>query len=141
MKSRYEILLENYCKVINIEALTMVDLVNREIIPACIAYQNKLAGLLATKKACGAYDTALEEQRLERLSGLSACLLRRLTALESALLETKKSEDQLSLARFYRSEIFSRMSELRLVVDELETLVAKEDWPLPTYGEMLYSVN
>ncbi len=139
--SRYEILLENYCKTLHIEALTMVDLVNREIIPACIAYQNKLAGLLATKKACGAYDTALEEQRLERLSGLSACLLRRLTALESALLETKKSEDQLSLARFYRSEIFSRMSELRLVVDELETLVAKEDWPLPTYGEMLYSVN
>ena len=139
--SRYEILLENYCKTLHIEALTMVDLVNREIIPACIAYQNKLAGLLATTKACGAYDTALEEQRLERLSGLSACLLRRLTALESALLETKKSEDQLSLARFYRSEIFSRMSELRLVVDELETLVAKEDWPLPTYGEMLYSVN
>ena len=141
IRSRYEILLENYCKTLHIEALTMVDLVNREIIPACIAYQNKLAGLLATKKACGAYDTALEEQRLERLSGLSACLLRRLTALESALLETKKSEDQLSLARFYRSEIFSRMSELRLVVDELETLVAKEDWPLPTYGEMLYSVN
>ena len=141
IRSRYEILLENYCKTLHIEALTMVDLVNRDIIPACIAYQNKLAGLLATKKACGAYDTALEEQRLERLSGLSACLLRRLTALESALLETKKSEDQLSLARFYRSEIFSRMSELRLVVDELETLVAKEDWPLPTYGEMLYSVN
>ena len=95
--------------------------------------------MLATKKACGAYDTALEEQRLERLSGLSACLLRRLTALESALLETKKSEDQLSLARFYRSEIFSRMSELRLVVDELETLVAKEDWPLPTYGAVSYT--
>jgi glutamine synthetase len=141
IRSRYEILLESYCKTLHIEALTMADLVNREIIPACISYQNKLIGLLTAKKACGGYDTALEDQRLERLSGLCSCLLRRLTALEDALLETKKSMDELALARFYRSEIFSRMSELRLVVDELETLVSKEDWPLPTYGEMLYSVD
>ncbi len=139
--SRYEILLENYCKLLHIEALSMIDMVKKEIIPACIGYQNELSQLLGSKKALGGYDCGLEEQLLGKISKLSACLVKKLDSLESAMLETKGGSHGLDLARFYREHVFGAMSELRLIVDELETVIAKKYWPLPTYAEMLYSVN
>ena len=138
--SRYDILLESYCKTLHIEALTMVDMVKGEIIPACIAYQQELAALLAQKKLCGEYDTSLEAHLLSKISDLSTCLLKRLTVLEHILLESKEEKDFLTQASFYRDSVFSSMSELRLVVDALETMVAKKHWPLPTYAEILFSV-
>ena len=140
LHSRYEILMEGYCKTLHIEALTMVDMVKREIIPACIAYQNELADLLGRKRAWGEYDASLEDHLLSSISKLSSCLLKKLTVLESALLESKEERDILSQATFYRDKVFGSMSELRLIVDELETLVANKYWPLPTYAEMLFSV-
>jgi len=140
LHSRYEILMEGYCKTIHIEALTMVDMVKGEIIPACIDYQNDVAKLLKQKKSCGEYDTSLEEQLLNNIAKLSSSLLKKLLALESALLETKGERDILAQARFYREKIFAAMLELRLTVDELETLVAKKYWPFPTYGQILFSV-
>ena len=138
--SRYEILVEAYCKTLHIEALTMVDMAKGKIIPACIDYQNDLAKLLERKKVCGGYDTSLEEHLLSSISKLSACLLKKLTVLEQALLETKEEREVLALARFYRDKIFAAMSELRVIVDELETFVAKKHWPFPTYAELLNSV-
>jgi len=143
--SRYEIVLESYCKTLHIEALTMVDMVKKEIIPACIGYQNELAQLIQSKKTCsvydGEYDSALEEYFLSKISKLSSALLKKLDIMENTLLEAKTENEILSLARFYRDKVFGGMSELRLIVDELETLVAKKHWPLPTYAEMLYSIN
>lgn len=139
--SRYGILLENYCKLLHIEALSMIDLTKREIVPACIGYQSELSQLLGSKKALGGYDCGLEEQLLEKISMLSACLIKKLDSLESAMLETKNGSHGLELARFYCEHVFGAMSELRLIVDELETLIARRHWPLPTYAEMLYSVN
>lgn len=141
IRSRYEILLENYGKMLHIEALTMVDMVKKGIMPACVAYQNDLSQLLCSKKTCGDFDCSLEEHLLGRLSGLSACLLKKLEDLETALLETKDQTDELTLARFYRDRVFGAMTALRLTVDELETLVSADRWPYPTYAEMLYSVN
>lgn len=142
IRSRYEILLENYCKTLHIEALTMADLVRKEILPACISYQNELLKLLSGKKAHGQFDCWPEEYYLDRISRLSACTLKKLNNLENILLETKAGESNgLTLAKFYRDSVFGAMSELRLIVDELETVVAKKYWPLPTYAEMLYSVN
>ena len=140
LHSRYEILMEGYCKTLHIEALTMVDMVKREIIPACIAYQNELADLLGRKRTWGEYDASLEDHLLSSIAKLSSCLLKKLTVLESALLESKEERDILSQATFYRDKVFGGMSELRLIVDELETLVANKHWPLPTYAEMLFSV-
>lgn len=140
IRSRYEILLANYCKTLHIEALTIVDIVKKEIIPACIGYQNELLQLLSGKTSCGEYDCRLEKQLLGKISSLTACLIKKLDALEVAVLETKNQSDALSQARFYRDRVFCAMSELRLIVDELETLIAKKYWPLPTYAEMLYSV-
>ena len=140
LHSRYEILMEGYCKTLHIEALTMVDIVKGGIIPASIRYQNELASLLERKKACGGFDMSLEEHLLGRIAGLSACLLRKLTALENVLLESGEEREILARARYYRDQVFTAISELRLIVDELETLVAKKYWPLPSYADLLYSV-
>lgn len=139
--SRYEISLENYCKTIHIEALTMIDMVKKEIIPSSISYQNELVQLLASKKVCGDYESVLEEHLIRKLSSLSSSLFKKLEELENSVLETKAIEDGLKLTRFYRDTIFANMSELRLISDELETIVAKKHWSLPTYAEILYSVN
>jgi glutamine synthetase len=138
--SRYEIFLEAYCKTLNIEALTMVDMVKGEIIPASVGYQRELIDLLRQKKAYGGLDVSLEENLLGSITKLSACLLKKLDALESAILESKEERKILAQAGFYRDRVFTAMSELRLIVDELEMLVAKKHWPIPTYGEILYSV-
>ena len=140
LRSRYEILMEGYCKTVHIEALTMADIAKNEIIPACIDYQNDLAQLLRLKKDGGGYDSSLEEHLLGCISKLSARLLEKLTALENALSASKEAHEVLAHARFYRDKVFVAMAELRLIVDELETLVAKKYWPLPSYGRMLYSV-
>jgi glutamine synthetase len=140
LHSRYEILMEGYCKTLHIEALAMVDMAKNEVIPACIDYQNDLAKLLRLKKDSGVGDSSLEEHLLGRISKLSAGLLEKLSALEGTLLESKEEQEILAHARFYREKVFSAMAELRLVVDELETLVAKKYWPWPSYGRMLYSV-
>lgn len=140
MHSRYEIQMESYCKTVHIEALTMVDIIKGLIIPACVDYQNELALLLKGKQACGDYDTTLEGYILQNISSLSACLLKKLTILEKVLLESKEERNILGHASFYRDHMIPAMSELRLVVDELETLVARKHWPLPSYAAILYSV-
>ena len=140
IRSRYEIFMESYCKTIHIEALTMVDIINKEIIPASISYQKEISSLLQYKKSCGDYDCFLESQILSKISKLSGCMLKKLEALEIALIDSKKEYETEPLARFYRDIIFRGMSELRFTVDELETLVAKKYWPIPTYADMLYSV-
>jgi glutamine synthetase len=118
----------------------MVDLVKGEIIPASIGYQNELSTLLNLKKSVGDYDGSLEAGLLDEISKLSGCLVKKLSTLETAILESKEEEDVLAQAVFYRDRIFASMSELRLVVDELETLVARKHWPLPSYAKLLYSV-
>ena len=140
LRSRYEILMESYCKTLHIEALTMIDMVKGTIIPACIGYQNELMTLLERKKTCGGYDASLEEHLVGRIAQLSGCMLKKLTALENVLLESKEKQEILAQASYYRDNVCVAVSELRLVVDELETLVAKKHWPLPSYAELLYSV-
>jgi glutamine synthetase len=140
LHSRYEILMEAYCKTIHIEALTMVDMVKGEIMPACIDYQNDLTKLLQRKKALGYYDSSLEENLIGNISKLSASLLNKLTALEKVILETKEERDIAAQARFYREKVFAAMVELRIDVDGLETFVARKYWPFPNYGQILYSV-
>lgn len=140
LRSRYEILMERYCKTIHIEALTMVDIVKGDIIPALVDYQNDLSSLLGQKKACGEYNSEMEEQLLGKISKLTSCLMKKLQTLEDALLESKEERDIYAHGSFYRDRIFASMSELRLIVDELETLTANKHWPLPAYAQMLYSV-
>ncbi|MCL2512998.1 MAG: glutamine synthetase III [Oscillospiraceae bacterium] len=140
LRSRYEILMESYCKTIHIEALTMAEMAKGDIIPACIDYQNDLAGLVDRKKAFGGYDVSLEEHLLKKISGLASRLLKNLTALEDAVAESAEKRDIFEQAVFHRDRVFGAMSELRLTADGLEALAAKKYRSLPSYGELLYSV-
>lgn len=140
--SRYEILLENYSKTINIEALTMLDIVNKQIVPAVVSYQNELAQLILIKKAVSAeVSTGMEEKLLSKIAKLSELLGKRLDYLSEQLIAVREINDKLELAKAYREKVCTAMNELRLVVDELELLVSSKHWPLPSYAEVLNSVN
>jgi len=142
IRSRYEILLENYSKTINIEALTMIDMVYKHIIPAVLEYENELAELIIRKKTIGTgIGTSLEEKLLDKISRLSECLGKRLEHLSEQTLAVRDIKDHLELARAYRERVYTAMNELRLVVDELELLISSKHWKIPTYAEILYSVN
>jgi glutamine synthetase len=132
--------MEAYCKTINIEALTMVDLVKGMMIPACVSYQNEIAKLLERKKSCGSFDTSLETGLLDKISKLSGSMLKKLDTLEVELSQAKNKPDINELASFTRGSILSAMSELRTIVDELETMVSRKYWPFPVYGELLFSI-
>ena len=140
MMSRYEILLENYSKTINIEALTMTDMTYNRILPAVMDCESDMASLIQKKKALG-ISCAAEEDMLKRISALADCVYKRLGALEKETAAVKCIEDSLELAMAYRQRVFVAMNELRACVDELELIVGKKYWPVPTYAEMLYSVN
>lgn len=140
LHSRYEILLESYQKTIHIEALTMIDLVKKEILPSSIAYQTEIMILFSNKKDCG-INFELEETFVKKLSVITTALYKKLEELEYSILSAKTISDSLELAKYYRYCVFMVMTELRVIIDELETMVAKKYWSLPTYSEILYSVN
>lgn len=141
LRSRYEIMLENYCKTIHIEAITMIDMVKKGIIPSVIKYQNELAVLIGRKKEIGSFPAALEENLLSKISRLSQSLDKCLYKLESSVKTARTNGDLLSAARYYCDTILNNMTELRMVADELETNIGSEYWAYPTYTDMLYSVD
>lgn len=140
--SRYEILLDNYSKTIHIEALTMIDLAKKEIIPAILGYQGEIAEIANNKKKLSSsIQCCLEENILNKISALGNSLYSKLEDLEKSVLDAKLHTEALDLAKYYKESVFMNMQQLRAVVDELETLVSKKYWTLPSYGELLFSVN
>ncbi len=137
--ARYRIKLDEYSKIINIEALTMIDMAKRSIAPAVSAYCSDLAAAALSKKELG-ISVKAEKEVLEKISDLAAVLNDKIAALESAVLEADefKSAEQ---AKYFRDSVIPAMNELRLVADELETMTAEEYWPFPSYGEMLFSIK
>ena len=142
LHSRFEIMMEAYCKQLNIEALTMLDMVRKDIIPSSISYQNEIVQLLQTKKAIKGwgFEAILEEKLLDKLSRTSSHILNKSDALERAMTDVKSKKGVMDTAIFYRDNVFAAMSELRKVCDELETTTARKYWSMPTYGEILFSV-
>ncbi len=138
--SRTEILLENYTKVINIEALTMVDMAKKQIYPAVMEYTKEVCSVLASMKSVG-IENATQEKLANKLSSSLKCLDSAVTDLEQALIAAKDSADDVyKHSRFYRDEVFSKMQSLRAVADELETIVAEKYWPFPVYSDLLFRV-
>ena len=141
IRSRCEILLENYCKTLHIEALTMLDMVNKYALPDALAYETELAQILQAKKAVlPDLGCTAENKLLAHLSQLSDLTAERVTKLEEALNEVETTDMQ-QQATNYREKVFSAMEELRAGVDEMELLVGKKHWSLPSYGDLLYSVK
>ena len=142
IRARYEIKLDNYCKVLRIEASTMLDMVWKDILPAASAYSKSLVDTALSKKALNEnIDRSFEEENAAKLSTLTATAVIKARALEDALLEIKNFSDSLEQAKFYRDTVFSAMNELRIVIDEMETHTAALYWPYPSYGELLFSVK
>ncbi len=140
--SRYDIFLENYSKTINIEALTMIDMVNKQVIPAVLDYQRDLAELIIRKRSVGKdISTSPEENLLNKIAKLSECLEKRLNYLSEQTVAVREIKDNLELATAYREKVFMAMSELRPIVDELELIVGSKYWKIPTYAEILNSVS
>ncbi|MGN0174517.1 MAG: glutamine synthetase, partial [Acutalibacteraceae bacterium] len=139
LEARHEIYMENYCTTISIEALTMIDLVKKEIIGSVLDYEASLAELVESKKAIG-ISCALETNLLSKISVLADSMGKKLENLENAVLGAKEPRSTDEKGMYYRKVIFTAMQELRIVVDELETLVDAKYWPLPSYTEMLFSV-
>ncbi|MBQ7299040.1 MAG: glutamine synthetase III [Clostridia bacterium] len=142
LAARKEINEENYCKVINIEARTMIDMIRREILPAAARYKTKLSETLTvTKAAAPDTDLPYEEETLALLSKYSAAAFHSLKTLEGAVDSKDKPTDTSALARFCGDIILPLMEELRCEIDAMEPLIPKSDWPYPTYGDMLFYGN
>ena len=142
MRSRYELLLESYCKTLNIEALTRADMVNKQILPAVMKYTNRLVRAALDKRALrDSMPTEPEQPLAEKLAGLSGCLYRKTRKLESELMQAPEQADIKAQADYYKDIILPSMQELRETADELETLTAKDCWPYPSYSELLYPVD
>ena len=141
IKSRYEITLENYCKTVNIEGLTMIDMARKEILPAVESYVKDLSETLVAKTAVlPAVSANYERTLIEKLSVIVEEIDAAANSLESSLIEYKTITDVTKSAALIRDVILQKMAELRIVADEAETLTAEKYWPFPTYDKLLFGV-
>lgn len=142
LRSRCEIMLDNYCKTVVIEANTMLDMARTQIAPAVAAYTKELCETLALKRASdAALACSWENRMIRRLSALTDQISARQEALEEALSGLGDAENAEAEACVIRDVVLVRMSELRMACDEAETLTAKKYWPFPTYGELLFGIR
>ena len=142
IRARYEIELESYSKQINIEALTMIDMAKKNILPAVSSYVKDLTDTALAKKALSdAIPTSVEENLIISLSNKLVCFANKTEELEEAVIKASEySDDNLKYAKYYRETVFALMQELRAVGDAMETETASEYWPYPSYGELLFGV-
>lgn len=139
--SRTDIVLDEYCKEISIEALTLIDMIKKDMIPAVNSYIKELSDTANSKKLFLAdVDCETEKALILKLSLLMNSLYKKTELLESELTNIKDFESSEEEAYFIRNNIYSSMQEIREVADELETNTAKKYWPFPTYGDLLFSV-
>ncbi len=139
LHSRKEILLENYSKTINIEALTAADMAKTEILPAVMRFGKDICDIAASKKSVG-IEPVVEMATATKVNDLTAALSEKATQLSDAILRAQAMTEAESMARAYHDDVFALMQSLRAVADELETIVGEEYWPYPTYDELLFNV-
>ena len=142
IESRCEIMLENYCKQVRIEANTMMDMALRQILPAIAGYSDKLSETVSSKKSVNAsLACSYETDVISRLSVLADQIYTRSGELEKAIIALGSAEDIIAESAAIRDTLLPKMGELRAAADEAETLVSSEYWPYPSYGDMLFSVR
>ncbi len=141
LRSRTEIILENYSKIINIEALTALDMSKKDIVPAVTAYIKELAETIGALKAIDPELVAQPQLELtKKLTSLLSCFMKKIDVLEKAVMGAKDVEGIAENAMYYRDHVLAAMQELRAVADEMESNMAAKYWPYPSYGTMLFSV-
>ena len=139
LESREEIIYETYAKTINIEALTMIDMAGKKIIPAVVKYSKNLADTVLAVKEAGA-DASVQADLLKNVTEKLAAMQKALAALKDAETKAGAIEDVKEQAFFYKDTVKAIMDDLRAPADELEMIVDKELWPIPTYGELMFEV-
>ena len=142
LHSRYEITLENYIKTINIEALTMIEMAKRQILPAVIEFTANIANSINSIKATGLnVDISAQSELLTEVSSILASFKKGIALLENAVSKASEThKDTYTQACMFRDVVFVKMNELRTDADKLETLVDSKVWPFPTYGDLLFNV-
>ena len=142
LHSRYEIMLENYCKTVCIEAQTMSDMARKQILPAVEHYAADVADAAASKKTLDAEISCCYEKKLvKKLAALIDSIDSRTDALDGVIAKLKTLSDVTEEANYIRDEMISRMTELRAAADEAEVMTAESYWPFPTYGDLLFGVK
>ena len=142
IESRYEITLENYCKTVNIEGLTMVDMARKEIIPAVEKYVADIAAAYSAKKnSVAGISVKYEEEMLKKLFVLVDEMDAAVKELELALVKYNTITDITEASEDIRDDVLPKMSVLRIACDEAETITSEEYWPFPTYGDLLFGVK
>ncbi len=142
LRSRSEIYEENYAKILNIEALTMIDMTKRSILPAVSKFAGSLAeSASSVRRVVPEAPLTYEEETVASLSRLASSAAEKLHVLENANMAARALEDSAARAMAYKDTVLPAMTELRVVVDGLETLVSHDAWPYPSYGDLLYSVR
>ena len=142
LEARHEVLLENYVKIVNIEALTMLDMAHKDILPAMSAYSKELAdAALEKKKLSEDIDTTYETETVKALGNLIGNTYSNVKKLESDLYTAKSITSSVELADYYKDFILADMSALRASADEMETMASSEKWPYPSYGDLLFGVR
>ncbi len=139
MHSRYEIFLEAYVKTINIEALTMLDMAKRQILPASLEYTGEVAATLSSLKTVSAKSSAADKLLTDLTSTIDS-FGKKIEALEATLAKNGNNNDALKHAEYYRDVVFKAMETLRVDGDKLETMVDAKIWPLPTYADLLFRI-
>ncbi len=140
--SRYEIMLENYSKVINIEALTMLEMARQDIIPAVCEYIKLLSDETAAKKlVCASVNCSMEENLISTLSDKLSALFENLEELDKEVHTAHNMSDAQKAAEYYHDTVLARMEKVRGIADYMEVYTAKEYWPFPTYGDLLFSIQ
>ncbi len=141
VRARYEIQLENYSKILNIEALTTLDMAKKDIVPAVVKYLKLLADSANAVKSVGDdISVCAETELIKKLSALLDDFSKKIDVLDKAVVAAKDYADVQETASYYRNTVFVAMQELRVVGDEMESIMAAEYWPYPSYGKMLFSV-
>ena len=142
LAARYDIMMENYCKVINIEALTMLDMARKDILPAMSNYCKELAETISAKKSvCQDIDCSYEQESLSNLSSLVSAMYKQVNKLDEDLIKIKSTEDVTEMGDYYKNTILSDMTAIRISSDMMETVASAEKWPYPSYGELLFGVR
>ena len=141
LEARYNIHLENYCKVMTIEGNTLLDMTRRQILPAVSKYSDELATALFHKKNCGVSLSAkMEEATLRKLADLSGKLYDTCDALERAISKAPAMDGGIKAACYYRDEVDARRQKASALINQLETITSAQHWPFPTYADILFSV-
>lgn len=141
--ARYEILLDNYSKTLHIEAMTMLDMANKDLLPAYSEYTKQLSdALIAKKSAVPSADCTFEEERISKISELCGRMYQKTKALEETLMKLVHMDcDELEEAKYYQTKVFSAMNELRIAADEIESITDRKAYPYPNYGDLLFGVR